>query len=123
KDGPAIAYRLAQAKGSWGRPRPGGEWPPPGPRSRAHLQDRAPAGVAREPAARVCRRLQPIENLIGPEALQPVQGLFEGRKLIGIDAADLLPRTHMLLIERIDDIAHLVALLGELDTHGPPVNA
>src|ERR1700730_2510783 len=50
---------------------------------------------------------QTIENLIGPEPLEPMQRLVEGRELVGADAADLLDRAHMLLIEPIDDVAHL----------------
>src|SRR5260370_42103287 len=63
------------------------------------------------------RLSQTIENLIGPEPFEPLQRLVEGRELVGADPANLLDRAHMLLIERIDDVAHLTALFGELDTH------
>src|SRR5262245_61202393 len=44
-------------------------------------------------------RLQPIEDLVGPEPLEPVQRLVEGRELLGIDAADLLDRANVLLVK------------------------
>src|SRR5438067_13629540 len=69
------------------------------------------------------RASQPIENLIGPEPLEPVQRLVEPGELVARDAADLLHRAHVLLVERADDLAHVAALLGELDTHRAPVDA
>src|SRR5258708_13993212 len=63
-----------------------------------------------------------IENLIGPESFQRMQRLGEGRELFGADAADLLDRAHMLLIERIDDVTHLTTLFGELDAHRAAVD-
>src|SRR5262245_52229784 len=60
-------------------------------------------------------RSQTVEDLIRPEPLEAVQRLVERRELVGIDAADLLDRAHVLLIERVDDVAHLAALLGQLD--------
>ena len=53
--------------------------------------------------------LEPIEDLVGPEAFEPVQRLVEHFKLVGVDAADLLDCVHMILVERID-VAHLAAL-------------
>ena len=55
-------------------------------------------------------RSEPVENLIGPEALEAVQRLVEHAELVGIDAADLLDRAHVLLVERVDDVADLAAL-------------
>ena len=66
---------------------------------------------------------EPVENLIGPEALEPVQRLVEHAELVGVDAADLLHRAHVLLVERVDDVAHLAALFGELDAHRAAVDA
>src|SRR5579862_866495 len=68
-------------------------------------------------------RLQPVENLIGPEPLEPVQCLVEHRELVGIDAADLLHGAHVLLVQRVDGVAHVAALVGELDAHRAPVDA
>src|SRR5882672_9925826 len=62
-------------------------------------------------------RLQPIEDLVGPEPLEAVQRLVQRGELVGIDAADLLDRAHVLLVERIDDVADLAAFVGELDAH------
>src|ERR1700730_6679363 len=59
---------------------------------------------------KMLRSSQTIENLIGPEPLQPVQRLVEGGEFLGADAADLLDSAHMLLIEPVDDVAHLAAL-------------
>src|SRR5665213_56738 len=67
--------------------------------------------------------LQAIKNLIGPEALQPMQRLIERRELIGIDAADLLNRPHVLLVKRLDDVAHLTALVGQLDANRTAIDA
>src|SRR5438067_13370356 len=69
------------------------------------------------------RASQPIENLIGPEPLEPVQRLVEPGELIARDAADLLHRAHMLFVERADGLAHFAALLGELDAHRAPVDS
>src|ERR1700691_5779075 len=35
------------------------------------------------------RRLQPIEDLVGPEPLQPVQRLVQVAEFVGVDAADM----------------------------------
>src|SRR5215472_1784625 len=69
------------------------------------------------------RSLETVENLVGPEPLETMQRLVERAELLGIDAADLLHRAHVLLVERIDDVAHLAALVGELDAHRAAVDA
>ena len=61
--------------------------------------------------------------MIGPEPLEPVQRLVEHAELIGVDAADLLDRAHVLLVERIDGVADFAALVGELDAHRAPIDA
>ena len=43
------------------------------------------------------RRLQAIDDLIGPKALQPMQQLVEGGEFVGIDAAGLLQSACVLL--------------------------
>src|SRR5262245_63047958 len=84
---------------------------------------RAPAGAGarREPPTETA--LQTIEDLVGPEPLEPVQRLVQGGELVGIDAADLLHRAHVLLVERIDDVAHLAALVRELDADRAAIDA
>src|SRR3954471_25042122 len=74
--------------------------------------------VSRPATARAgSRSLEPIQNLISPEPLEAVQRLVQRRELVGINAADLLDRTDVLLIQRVHDVAHLPSLLGELDAH------
>src|SRR6516162_9434579 len=68
------------------------------------------------------RRSQPIKDLIGPEPLEALQRLVERRELVAIDAADLGHGGHVLLVERIDDVAHLAPLVGELDAHRAAVD-
>src|SRR2546430_768520 len=67
--------------------------------------------------------LQPVEDLVGPEALEPVQRLVERRELVGVDATDLFDGAHVFLIERLDDVAHFAALVGEPDAHRAAVDA
>src|ERR1700741_4669007 len=66
---------------------------------------------------------QPLFITAGREPLEPVQRLVEHRELVGIDAADLLHGAHVLLVERVDGVAHVAALVGELDAHRAPVDA
>src|SRR5262245_4188200 len=68
-------------------------------------------------------RLQPVEDLIGPEPLKPVQRLVQRRELVGTDATDLLDRANVLLIKRLDDIAHLATLVGEADADRAAIDA
>src|SRR5580704_5021949 len=51
-----------------------------------------------------------------------MQRLVEDAELVGIDAADLLHRAHVLLVERIDGVANVAALVGELDAHRAAVD-
>src|SRR5580704_12366770 len=87
----------------------------PFPRKRSPPYWFVVACVAGRKAGR--RGSEAIENLVGPEPLEPMQRLVQRRELLGADAADLLDRPHMLLVERIDDVAHLAAFFGELDAH------
>src|SRR5262249_20244942 len=68
-------------------------------------------------------RLEPIENLVCPEALETVQRLVEGRELLGVDAADLLNGAHVFLVERLDDIADFAPLVSELDADRAPIDS
>ena len=57
-------------------------------------------------------RSQPIQNLVSPETLEPVQRFVKRHQLIEADGADLLNCARMLLIERIHNIAYLATLIG-----------
>ena len=48
--------------------------------------------------------LEPVEDLVGPEPLEPVQRLVQRRELFVRDAADLLHGLDVLLVERVDDL-------------------
>src|SRR5258708_28518535 len=66
---------------------------------------------------------EPIQDLVGPEPLEPVQRLVQGRELLVPDAADLLHRLDVLLIQRVDDTADFLALRGQADAHRAAINA
>ena len=66
---------------------------------------------------------EPIQDLVGPEALEPVQRLVQRRELLVRDAADLLHGLDVLLIERVDDLADFLALRGEADADRATINA
>src|SRR5262245_21423217 len=68
-------------------------------------------------------RLQPVQDLVSPEPLKPVQRLVEGRELLGIDAADRLDRANVLLVKPFDGVAHLATLVGQPDAHRATINA
>src|SRR4051794_14000607 len=52
---------------------------------------------------------EPIQDLVGPETLEPMQRLVErGEFLVG-DAADLLHGLDVLLVQRLDDAADFLA--------------
>jgi hypothetical protein len=58
--------------------------------------------------------LQTIENLVSPEPLKTVQRLVKRGELVAVDPADRLDGAHMPAVERINDVAHLASLVGEL---------
>jgi hypothetical protein len=68
-------------------------------------------------------RSQPIQNLVSPETLKPVQRLVKRDQLIKTEAADLLDRAYVLLVERINDVAYLATFAGQLDAHRAPIEA
>src|SRR5262249_997290 len=93
------------------------------PRRRVALIDKKSPGASRgqeEPPTETA--LQTVEDLAGPEPLEPMQRRVEGCEVVGIDAADLLHGAHVLLVERVDDVADLAALVGELDAHRAAVD-
>src|SRR3981189_1204149 len=59
---------------------------------------------------------EPIQDLVGPEPLEPVQRLVECREFLVRDAADLLHGLDVLLIQRVDDAADFLALRGKANT-------
>src|SRR6266581_3105789 len=66
---------------------------------------------------------EPIQDLVGPEPLEPVQRLVQGRELLVRDAADLFYGLDVLLIERVDDAADFLALCGEADADRAAIDA
>lgn len=64
-----------------------------------------------------------IQDLVGPEALEAVQRLVEGREFLVRDAADLLHRLHMLGIECLDDVADFLTLRGQADADRTTIDA
>src|SRR6266404_795124 len=64
-----------------------------------------------------------VQDLVGPEPLEPVQRLVQGREFLVRDAADLLHGLDVLLIERLDDLADLLALRGEADADRAAIDA
>src|SRR5262249_49383793 len=64
-----------------------------------------------------------IQDLVGPEPLETMQRLVQRRELFVRDTADLLDRLDVLLIERIDDAADLLALRGQANADRAAINA
>src|SRR5579862_1352115 len=86
----------------------------------------AAAGLFKTPAwpkQNLRLRSEPIEDLVGPEALEAVQRLVQRRELFVRDAADLLHRLDVLLIERIDDLADFLALSGQANANRTAIDA
>src|ERR1700685_299902 len=66
---------------------------------------------------------EPVQDLVGPEPLEPVQRLVQGRELLVGDAADLFHGLDVLLIQGIDDAADFLALRGEADADRAAIDA
>src|SRR6266478_2956301 len=66
---------------------------------------------------------EPIQDLVGPEPLEPVQRLVEGRELLVRDAADLFHGLDVLLVKRVDDAADFLALRGEANANRTAIDA
>src|ERR1700682_5339547 len=66
---------------------------------------------------------EPIQDLVGPEPLEPVQRLVQRRELFVRDAADLLHGLDVLLIERVDDLADFLALRSQADGDRAAIDA
>src|SRR5450759_80134 len=66
---------------------------------------------------------EPVQDLVGPEPLEPVQRLVQGREFLVRDAADLLHGLDVLLVERVNDLADFLALGGEADADRTAIDA
>src|SRR5579871_3028570 len=64
-----------------------------------------------------------VQDLVGPEPFEAMQRLVQRRELLVRDAADLLDRLDVLLVERIDDLADLLALRGQANADRTAINA
>src|SRR5262249_36067619 len=63
-----------------------------------------------------------IDNLIGPEAFQPMKQLVKRREFVGIDATNLLHRARLLQAERLDNLANLPPFLSKLEVNRASIN-
>src|SRR6187549_3598777 len=61
--------------------------------------------------------LEAVTDLVRPEALEPNQGLVQAFEVLGADLADLLQRTHLALIQLLDNAPSLQPFVREADTH------
>src|ERR1700686_1397427 len=66
---------------------------------------------------------EPVQDLVGPEPLEPVQRLVQRREFLVRDAANLFHGLDVLLIERVDDTADFLALRGEADADRAAIDA
>src|ERR1700732_2125893 len=66
---------------------------------------------------------EPIQDLVGPEPLEPVQRLVEGRELLVRDAADLFHGLDVLLVKRVHDAADFLALRCQANTDRTAIDA
>src|SRR3954467_5714288 len=66
---------------------------------------------------------EPVQDLVGPEPLEPVQRLVQGREFVIRDAADLLNGLDVLLIESVDDAADFLALRCQADADRATIDA
>src|ERR1700755_598155 len=69
------------------------------------------------------QRSEAIQDLVGPEPLEAVQRLVQRRELLVRDAADLLHRLDVLLVEGVDDLADLLALRGQANADRTTIDA
>src|SRR4029079_5275160 len=64
-----------------------------------------------------------VQDRVGPEPLEAVQRFVQRRELLVRDAADLLHRLDVLLVERVDDLADLLALRGQTNANRTTIDA
>src|SRR5690348_3433591 len=81
------------------------------------------AGLLIWPASALNFSLETVQDLVGPEPLEAMQRLVQRRELLVRDAADLLHRLDVLLVERVDDAADFLALRRQADAHRAAINA
>src|ERR1700756_2040521 len=73
---------------------------------------------------RLCRHFsETIEDLVGPEPLEAMQRLVQGREFLARDTADLFHGLDVLLVQRVDDAADFLALRGQTDADRAAINA
>ena len=63
-----------------------------------------------------------INDLIDPEAFQPMKQLVERSEFVGIDATSLLHRASVLQAECVDNLADLASFWGQLDVYRASIN-
>src|SRR5579863_2285732 len=98
----------------------------PGPMRMGEVLQVMAAGLFGMPAWPCCRDRklsEPVQDLVGPEPLEPVQRLVQGRELLVGDATDLLHGLDVFLIERIDDAADFLALRGQTNADRAAIDA
>src|SRR3954468_1099934 len=67
------------------------------------------------------RSSEAVTDLVGPEPLQAPERQVEAPEIVVRDAADRLDRAGVLVVEALDDVVDLTALVGEADAHRAPV--
>src|SRR4051812_9854937 len=58
---------------------------------------------------------EPVEDLVRPKPLEPLQGAVEGQEVLRRNAADLMDRPDVALVKMIDDVGDVAALLRQAD--------
>src|SRR6516162_4645317 len=99
---------------------------PAGPAdARGKFQVRGPPVFSKSPAwsFRWPKISEPIQDLVGPEPLEPMQRLVQRRELLVRDAADLLHGLDVLLIQRVDDAADFLSLRGQANADRAAIDA
>src|ERR1700761_3371763 len=81
------------------------------------------AGLLIWPASALNFSLETVQDLVGPEPLEAMQRLVQGREFLVRDAADLLHGLDVLLVERIDDAADFLALRGQANADRTTIDA
>ncbi len=68
------------------------------------------------------RRLQTVKDRVVPEAVETLQQLVHLRELVFADAADLLDRADVALVETRNRFCDVLAVLGQADADGAAVD-
>src|SRR5262245_48304494 len=75
------------------------------------------------PALRRTKRLEPIENLVGPEALETGERLVKALEFLDAQADDFLDCLQLTVIERIDARTDVLAARREAHAHRALIRA